>query len=1685
VPGLGNDSASYASSLAVRKPVSGVEAARKAAADQARSAESKGEWGAAQAAWETRIGLGQADWHIWFSLAQAAMRRAPPDAQHALFAAWQVFDQTDQGPAQVPAMRIMADALLKMARPAQAQAVLAEAVKRAPDDAALKARLEEARRATGLLVKEVTTDGESDPARACLSFTAPPSQQEDFHPADWVKLDPAVPDAAVTRDGEQICVTGLPHGQTTAIILRQGMPGEGGLTLVKEAKVLAAIPDRPPSIAFDQRLFILPRGQKPAVTLTTVNLSSVKLTLARMTERNVVAFLRNHRLGRDEDSDYGTSSGDDASGDFGRVVWEGSAPVGGAVNNRNVHTSLPLPDALESAGPGVYALVARPGDGTPSRVYDGGATQMIVRTDLAPTVWRGADGLTVQVRGYSDVAPRGGVKLQLLSQSNDVLAETVTGEDGVGRFAAPLLHGTAGSAPRAIHAFGPGDDFAMLDLDATSFDLSDRGVAGMPQPGPLDAFIYTDRGIYRPGETVRVVALLRDNAGKPTDFPAQLTVRRPNGQVFLQVTPSRSDDASVVLPVALSPSAAVGTWTIEIRSDPDAAPVGHAEFRVDAFVPDRMAVDLGPVNGAIVAGTPFHIPLAARFLYGAPGADLSGKAHLQLSWDDAPFPALAGYRIGLAGETYAPDAQDIEIANTDDAGKSDVVVSLDHAPDTTHPLKAMITAEINDPSGHAARGRLEVKLRPSGNLIGIKPDFDGDAIDDGGDAGFGIAAVNADGSPVAMKATLRLVREIPNWRYVKSGSVARYQMVWKDEPVEKAEIAIQASGALHWSRAKLPFGRYRMEVQEAGGLAASSVRFRAGWVASDNPEVPDLVDVSADTSTHKPGESVKIHISPPFAGQATLIVASDRVHLARNIAVEAGGTDVDVPVGADWGPGAYVLVHVFHAADSAKGGMALPGRAIGLTWVGIDPSVRTIAASIDVPEKLPPRERSVIAVHASPGAYVTLAAVDEGILRLTNFANPDPASHFLGRRGLGLDIRDDWGHLIAPADGDPTLLKQGGDSGFALPDVPIRTVTLFAGPVQAGPDGVASIPLDMPDFAGQVRLMAVAWKGDTIGAAHADVLVRDPLVAEPLLPRFLSPGDDARFAVLLQNLELPPGEMKVALSTEGPISFPGAKTLAVKLDKMARATPAAMLHADGVGRGVIAMAITGPGGFAVQREIAITVRPSRGKTTTITTAELAPGAAQPLAFGGGKYLPGTVQAVARFGGPVRYDVNASIEGLYDYPFWCLEQSTSKGFPLDFVQDAALPGVDRLARVQASVARDLDLQRYDGGFGLWRANNDAQPWLSAYATEFLLRAKRSGATVPEPALKDGLKYLGEMLDNEPDKDEDWAAQAYAVYVLALADQGRPGLARVFAQNQDKLPSPLARAQVAAALSLAHDSRRAEALFRNALDFKARKFWHADYGSPLRDQMAIAVLLKESGLLPDELSKLVLGLPGPELETRYFSTQEAAWTVAAAAALGRDGKPAHISANGAESTAPVVTVKLPDSGEMVVKNLDSRPVWEMVSVSGVPVDPPPAARNQMRVKRFFYGLDGKPLDVAHLRQNSVFVLVIEGGPEDGEEHQMMIQAGLPAGWEIAGRYSEEGTAGAKWLGDLTAPDAEPAADDRYAAVLDIGTRGTFRLAVKLRAVTPGNFTLPGVEIADMYRPALFARQGAVPVSVLPAE
>jgi uncharacterized protein YfaS (alpha-2-macroglobulin family) len=299
----------------------------------------------------------------------------------------------------------------------------------------------------------------------------------------------------------------------------------------------------------------------------------------------------------------------------------------------------------------------------------------------------------------------------------------------------------------------------------------------------------------------------------------------------------------------------------------------------------------------------------------------------------------------------------------------------------------------------------------------------------------------------------------------------------------------------------------------------------------------------------------------------------------------------------------------------------------------------------------------------------------------------------------------------------------------------------------------------------------------------------------------------------------------------------------------------------------------------------------------------------------------------------------------------------------------------------------------------------------------------------------------------------------------------------------MPTPLSLAQLGAVFARGGDRARAEQAFNAALSNLGRRWWSFDYGTAQRDALAVASLLKESGLLADRLATLMGALPGQNFTPENTSTQEQAWAVLAAARLGQGMRPIEASLDGVVLPAAAVIVA-PLSGPARLRNLGPTTVWQMTATIGIPREALPAARQGLRVTRQFHALDGSALNLDTMRAGDGFILVLEARADADDRHQLLLQQGLPAGWEITGRFGAGEVSGLPWLGALTTIDSQPALDDRFAAAVTLEGEGRVaRIAVRLRAVTAGSFELPGAEARDMYRPGLFARQNTGRIAIAP--
>ncbi len=1554
---------------------------------------------------------------------------------------------------------------------------LAQALQPRDDTAAL---LDSAIGKYGFRIAESDVQADTQHPRICANFT------EDLFAtgvdySSFVQID--APGLTVEAVGtRQICVEGVQHGQRYSFTFREGLSAADGQTLAKSIPLTAYVRDRSPGVRFAGRAYVLPRLGGASIPVETVNTTKLDLTLYRVTDRNLLRAIQDNYFAapmQQYQEDYFTDA-------VGETLWQGTAEVGQEVN-RDITTRLPMDAALKDMPAGIYALKAAVPGVDPYVV--GAAWQWFVVSDLGLTTMSGADGLHVFVRALGTAGAKEGITLELLNRANTVLGTATTDAMGYASFPAGLTRGTGGAAPAMIVARDGADDLAFLSLTDPEFDLSDRGVEGREAAPPVDVFLTTDRGAYRAGETVYATALTRDaRAAAVTGLPLTAVLMRPDGVEYTRQVAADGGAGGHVFSLPIAGSAPRGVWRLDLFADLEAAALTSGTFLVEDFLPERIDFDLALAEAPLRLGDVPDLTVSARYLFGAPGTDLAieGEVLLRAAGGLAAYP---GYVFGRHDAPF--DAQLAVLdggQRTGEDGTAVVAVTLPEVTDPGRPLEARITLRVAEGSGRPVERQISKLLAPSLAMIGVKPQFDG-VVGEGDDARFSLIGVGPDEAPAAMKVRWILTRVETNYQWYQSYGN------WNWEPVVSRSVVAEGnadlgsapteiSGAVTW-------GEYELVVERTDGVpAATSTTFYAGWYApADVTATPDTLELSLDKPAYKPGDTATLRIVPRAAGTALITVLSNRLVAMQAVEVTAGENIVTLPVTDEWGAGVYVTASVLRPMDVAAG--RNPARALGLTHAGVDPGLRQLTATLETAPEAAPRGPMEVAVRvdgveAGDTAYVTIAAVDLGILNLTGFKAPDPSDHYFGQRKLGVGIRDIYGRLIDGLNGAEGIVRSGGDAGaqarLQSPPPTEELIAYFSGPVQVGADGLARASFDLPAFNGTVKVMAVAWSAKGVGQATAEVLVRDPVVVTASLPRFLSPGDQSRVLLEIVHATGPSGRMGLDVSSAGLTlgDVPSGFDLADK-SKMVFAVP---ITANETGLHSIEIALTTPDGKQLKKTLQVPVQvndPEIARTTRLTLAGGQSFSFDQAAFAG--LVPGSAKASLAIGPIARLNAPGLLASLDRYPYGCTEQITSKALPLIYFDQVAqamqLKGADNIkARVEQAVAEVLSNQSSSGAFGLWSPSS-GDFWLDAFVTDFLSRAKANGFAVPDIAFRQALDNLRNQVNYQPDFDNGGEALAYALMVLAREGAAAVGDLRYYADVKgDALATPIAQAQLGAALASYGDQQRADQMFRKAAQRlavqtgqQAEQIYRADYGTVFRDAAGVLTLAVEAGSDAIDREALTNRIAAAG---NTLSTQEATWALLAANALidgaGMDG----ITIDGAAATGPLVRTLDASTAPIVVANGSPAETTLTVTTFGVPSDPEPAGGNGYSITRSYYTLEGQAASLDGLIVGTRLVTVLEVTPFGRGEARLMVNDPLPAGFEIdnPNLISGGSLANLDFLGLTSEVAHSEFRQDRFLTAIDRYDGETFRLAYVVRAVSPGAFHHPAASVEDMYRPDLRA-------------
>ncbi|MES5098702.1 alpha-2-macroglobulin family protein [Agrobacterium sp. BA1120] len=1558
------------------------------------------------------------------------------------------------------------------------------------DNAKTRAAYVDLKARQGFRVTNNTVDTDSVSPRACIQFSEP-LVKNGVDYSSFVTLDGAAP-KAIEAKGSEICVEGLTHGQRYKIALRAGLPSSVEEPLEKQVDLDIYVRDRSGSVRFTGENFVLPGTARRGIPLVSVNIDHADLKLYRVGDRSITSLLTNSQFLTQMDG-YGAER---IENEIGELVWQGGIDIQNELN-KDVVTSFPVDEALPQRKPGIYVLTAVP-PGTAPESWDSRATQWFLVSDTGITTYAGTDGLNVFVRALSSAKPLDGVALQLLAKNNEVLGTATTDAQGRAVFSAGLMRGTAGQAPAIITARNGDKDYVFLDMTRAGFDLSDRGVTGRAAPGAIDVFSWTERGIYRAGETVHAAALARDIEGNAVEnLPLTFIFSRPDGVEDRRFVADGKALGGYAVDLALQENAMRGTWTLAIHTDPKTAAISQKSFLVDDFVPDRTEFDLTSKAKEIDPAGDTAIDVDGRYLYGAPAAGLTLEGEIALK-PTRTHPGFEGYMFGLADEETEEESRTTldDLPVLDENGKATFNVALADLPSTTQYLSADITLRMREAGGRAVERSLTLPVKSDSAMIGIKPEFSGDLAENS-IGRFHVISLGPDGSKQAMSGlTWKLIKVERNYQWYRQGNSWRYEPVVYTKQVQTGTLAIDANGG----EISVPasWGRYRLEVESAENNGpTSSVEFDAGWfVSASSTETPDALEIALDKQSYKIGETAKLQVTSRYAGQLMITSGSEKLIAVQNVEIGDKGGEVDIPVTQDWGAGSYVTATLFRPGDAQESRM--PMRAIGIKWLAVDPGERKLGIALTLPKQTLPRQPLEIPVQVSGAgagdkAYVTVAAVDVGILNLTRYEPPKPDEWYFGQRRLGLEIRDLYGRLIDGSLGATGRLKTGGDGGqVALQGSPPKEklVAFFAGPVELDAQGKATIRFDIPQFNGTARVMAVAWTKTGVGHAVSDVVIRDPVVITASAPKFLSPGDVSQMRIDIANTDGEAGDYKLGIASNMSITVDeGEVSQTLALQKGGKTSLTVPLTGENPGDGAITITLANASGLSLQQVLNIPVRPAVLPVTTRRNIQIAPNSS--LTVDGNllaeSMLLGSSVAVNVTRSPA-FDVPGLVMMLDKYPYGCAEQTTSRALPLLYLselmkQRGGVDDPDIHKRVQDAIYRVLSFQSSSGGFGLW-GPGEGDLWLDAYITDFLTRAREQSFDVPEAAMVQALTNLQNGLAYDNNVKDRGNEIAYSLYVLARNRKAAINDLRYYADTALKdFPTPLAKAQLASALSLYGDAERAKSVFGASLSMASAttkvSLSRADYGSVLRDGAASLALAAESRPVPAVVPQLASAVAKAWDAKPYTSTQEQAWMLLAARALKGEDKDVKLDINGtvehggySKSISGDELLQSP----IKITNASKDTVTAVVTTVAPPAQPLPAGGEGFDIQKTYYSMDGEEVNISEATQNERYVVVLTVTPKNDWQSRIMVTDLLPSGFEIdnPSLVNSAALSNFDWLPETEAAHTE-FRYDRFVAAFDraSGDSSEITLAYVVRAVTPGTYDNPAASVEDMYRPQFSVR------------
>lgn len=1256
-------------------------------------------------------------------------------------------------------------------------------------------------------------------------------------------------------------------------------------------------------------------------------------------------------------------------------------------------------------------------------------------------------------------------------------------------------------------------------VDGEEQSVSRFDVGGKEIQKGLKGFIYGERGVWRPGDTLHISFILEDREKRiPDKHPVALEIYNPKGQFYTKMISTQGMNGFYTFDVPTQAGDPTGLWNAYIKVG---GTTFHKGLRIETIKPNRLKINLTLPKILQSTDKNVTVPLASAWLTGATASKLKAKVEMSLSKVNTQFKNYGQYIFNDPATDFTTIKTDVFDGILNAEGKAGVTLKVPAATNAPGMLNATFTTRIFEPGGDASIYTQSIPFSPFVSYVGINLNQPkGKYIETDKDHVFDVVTVNSQGQPVnRSNLEYKIYRISWSWWWENSDeSFGTY--------INNSSITPVASGKLQTSGGKTTFkfrvdypswGRYLVYVKDKDSGHATGGTIYVDWPESrgrsnkTDPSGIKMLTFSLDKDSYEIGETATAIIPAAAGGRALVSIenGSSVLHRKWIEVTNEGDTKYTFEITPEMTPNVYL--HISLLQPHAQTINDLPIRMYGIAPVFVTNRQTVLQPQIQMPEVLRPETDFNVTVSEKSGKPMTytLAIVDDGLLDLTNFKTPDPWNEFYSREALGIRTWDMYDNVLgASAGAYSSLFSVGGDATLKPADAKanrFKPVVKFIGPFYLEKGRQQTHTLKLPMYVGSVRAMVVAGQDGAYGNAEKTAFVRTPLMLLSTLPRVLSIQEEITVPVNVFAMEKQVKNVTVSLQASGGgVQIEGSHQQSLTFNRPGDQLVFFTLKTGNkTGKATIKLTASG-GGQQTKETIEIEVRNPNPIVTLRSSEWIETGQNKELSYQLGS-LSANNQIKLEVSRIPSVDISRRFDFLYNYQHHCTEQLTSKALPLLFI--AQFKTIDTReaekikANVQEAIRQIYARQLPNGGFVYWPGNAVADEWISSYTGMFLTLAQEKGYAVHANVLNKWKRFQRAAAQNwrmpqEANNWQQWQSelqQAFRLYTLALA--GAPEYGAMNRMKEQPGLSIQAKWRLAAAYALTGKMKPAEELVYNAeTTVIPYSSMNQIYGSSDRDEAMILETLLLMNRERDALQQAKVVSKNLSQEN-WFSTQSTAFALMAMGRLAEklsgsldftwtwNGKQ-QPAVKSAKAVFEKEISTSPKSGTVAVKNQGKGALSvDLITRTQLLNDTLPAISDNLRMDIRYASMDGKPMSVNDIRQGTDFTAIASISNTSGttDYTNLALTHIIPSGWEV---YNER----------MTVPEAEPQEttdssgnvsgqytyqdirDDRVLTYFNLRRGETKIFTIRLQATYAGNFILPAVQCEAMYDVNVQARSKA---------